>query len=260
MIAPGFIGVEQQLWIWVMAMIRPGAAMFAAPVFGATAVPLQARIILSVMIGIAATNSTPINLPIDNVVTLAGVLFIAAEVIIGVSVGFALQIGYSAAFVAGETISNAMGLGFASMNDPQTGASTPVIGQFLSIIAVLLLLAMDGHLLLIAIIVKSYEAMPPGGGFMSADVVMNMVQFGAMLFSMGLVIALPVGTALILIQVVMAMLARSAPALNIFAVGFPVALLSGIVLLAIISPIMADSVMQAMQMGLDQSLVMAEGG
>ena len=260
MIAPGFVDVEAQLWIWIMAMIRPGAAMMIAPVFGATAVPIQMRIILSLMIGIAATNSAPIDLPLDNVVSFAGVMFLMAEVLAGLAMGFALQVGYAAAFVAGETISNAMGLGFAQMNDPQSGASTPVIGQFLSVLAVLLLLAMDGHLILIAIIVKSYQALPPGSAFLAPETLKGLVDFGGTLFAMGVVIALPVGSALILIQIVMAMLARSAPAMNIFAVGFPVAILSGLVLMAMAAPVIAESVMRSMQMGLDQSDRIAASG
>ena len=261
MIAPGFVGVEAQLWIWIMAMIRPGAALMAAPVFGATSVPLQVRIILSAMIGIAATNSATINLPDATLVSYTGFLFIIGEIVCGVAIGFALQIGYSAAFVAGELISNAMGLGFASMADPQSGQSSPVIGSFLSIIAVLLLLAIDGHLMLIAIIVRSYEALPPGDAMLPPRLIMDLVEFGAMLFSMGLVIALPVGAALIIVQLVMAMLARSAPQLNLFSVGIPVAVLAGIVLLAIAAPVLADGVMRAMETGLEQSEVMAgEGG
>jgi len=260
MIAPGLAGVEDQLWIWIMAMVRPGAALFAAPVFGATGVPVQLRVMLALMVGIAAAGSTPIGLPPDGIVSFAGFAYIAAEVVAGLAMGFALQIGYAAAFVGGETISNTMGLGFASMNDPQTGMSTPVIGQFLSIVAVLLLLAMDGHLMLIAIIVHSYEALPPGQGFIGAETLMGLVDFGGTLFAMGLVIALPVGAALILVQLVMAMLARSAPALNLFAVGLPVAVLAGIVLLAIAAPVMADSVTRSLEMGLDQAEVMAGGG
>lgn len=259
MIAPGFASAEAQLWIWIMAMIRPGAALMVAPVFGATSVPLQVRIILSLMIGIAATNSVAMDLPDSTLVSYTGFVFILGEVICGLAMGFALQVGYSAAFVAGEVISNTMGLGFASMNDPQSGASSPVIGSFLSIVAVLLLLAMDGHLMLIAIIVQSYHALPPGNAMLSADVIFNLVEFGGTLFSMGLVIALPVGAALIIVQVVMAMLARSAPQLNLFSVGIPVAVLAGIVLLAITAPVLADGMMRTIEMGLEQSEVMAGG-
>jgi flagellar biosynthetic protein FliR len=258
-IAPGFAGVEAQLWIWIMAMIRPGAALIAAPVFGATSVPLQLRVILAAMIGITASNTIAMDLPESTLISFTGFLFILGEVICGVAMGFALQIGYSAAFVAGEVISNTMGLGFASMSDPQSGASSPVIASFLSIVAVLLLLAMDGHLMLIAIIVQSYSALPPGNAMLSADIIFNLVEFGGTLFSMGLVIALPVGAALIIVQLVMAMLARSAPQLNLFSVGIPVAVLAGIVLLAMAAPVLADGMMRAMEMGIEQSEAMAGG-
>lgn len=260
MIAANFVGVEEQLWIWLFAMIRPGAMMLVAPIFAAAAIPLQLRLILSLAVGMAGVSNGVIAMPVDSIVSLNGFLFVAGEVLVGLAIGFALQIGYSAAFVAGEVISNAMGLGFASMADPQTGQSTPVVGTFLSILATLLLLAMDGHLMLIAIIIKSYAALPPGDAFLSAGTIMGLVEFGGTLFAMGLVIAIPVGSALILTQIVMAMLARSAPSLNLFAVGLPVALLGGLVLLAVSAPVMAKSVMAALEAGLDQSAIVAGGG
>ncbi|GFZ96340.1 MAG: flagellar biosynthetic protein FliR [Sphingomonadales bacterium CG12_big_fil_rev_8_21_14_0_65_65_10] len=259
MIAPGLAGAEDQLWQYAMAMIRPGAALMVAPIFGASQVPLPLRIILALMIAVAATGLGGVTMPPETMVSFSGLLFVLGEVLVGAAMGFALQIGFSAAFIAGETLSNAMGLGFASLNDPQSGTSTPVLGQFLSIAATLLLLAMDGHLMLIAIIVDSYSTLPPGNAFMSFASIESLVQFGGSLFGMGLLIALPVGSALILIQVVMAMLARSAPAMNLFAVGLPVALLAGLVLLAIATPIMAETIMQAMGDGLMQSRTMAGG-
>ena len=112
MIAPGFSGLEEQLWLWLFAMIRPGAAFFAAPVTGARVVPVQLRLIVSLAIGIAAIGGSDIALPADGLVSMSGFALIAGEVIIGLAIGFAIQVGYAAAFVAGETISNAMGLGF----------------------------------------------------------------------------------------------------------------------------------------------------
>lgn len=260
MFAPGFIGVETQLWIWLIAMIRPGAAFLAAPIFGARAVPVQLRLILSLAIGMAAMNSVVFDLPPGGVASIAGVLLVMGEVLAGLAMGFALQIGYAAAFVAGETIGNAMGLGFASMVDPQSGQSTQVVGQFLSILATFLLLAMDGHLLLAAYVVQSYQALPPGGPMLSNDAIYGLVMFGGALLGAGLVVALPVGFALVLIQLVMGMLARSAPSLNLFAVGMPVALMSGLILLAIAAPIMGQGISDALRQGLDQALVIAEGG
>ena len=259
MIAPAFAEFEGQMWMWLMAMIRPGAAMMVAPVFGAANIPIQIRIILAFMIGMVATNSVSFDVPTETAITLGNSLFVLGEVVSGLAIGFALQLGYSSVLVAGETISNAMGLGFASMSDPQTGQSTPVIGQFLTIFATLLLLAIDGHLLLIATIVKSYVALPPGFAMMGTDMLYSMVQFGGTLFSMGLLIALPVGGALILVQFIMGFLARTAPALNLFAVGIPVTITFGLIALAVTAPIIADAVMQALGMGLDQAALVAGG-
>ncbi|MGE4431715.1 MAG: flagellar biosynthetic protein FliR [Sphingobium sp.] len=259
MLPTGFAGVEDQLWLWLIAMIRPGAAFFAAPIFGTRAVPVQIRLILSLAIGMAAMNSVVFRLPEGGIVSAAGVLLVMGEVLAGLAMGFALQIGYAAAFVAGEAIGNTMGLGFASMVDPQSGQSTQVIGQFLSILATLLLLSMDGHLLLASYVVQSYQAIPPGGVNLSNDVIFGLVQFGGALLGAGLTVALPVGFSLVLIQLVMGMLGRSAPALNLFAVGMPMALIAGLVLLAMTVPIMAQGMMDALQLGLDQARIIAGG-
>ncbi|MET0370759.1 MAG: flagellar biosynthetic protein FliR [Sphingobium sp.] len=259
MIAPGFAGIETQLWIWLIAMIRPGAAFIAAPVFGAPAVPIQLRFILSLALGLAALNSVTIQLPQDGIASFEGVMLVAGEVLAGMAMGFAVQIGYAAAFVAGETIGNAMGLGFAAMVDPQSGAPTQVVGQFLSILATFLLLGMDGHLMLISFIVHSYQALPPGGAMLGNDAVWQMVEFGGTLLGAGVTIALPVGFALVLVQVVMGMLARTAPALNLFAVGMPVALMAGLLLLAISAPVMGEGITAALKSGLDQAQTISEG-
>lgn len=260
MIAPGFADVESQIWIWTMAMIRPGAAMMVTPVFGAANVPIQIRIILAFLIGMVATNSASFDLPADSAITLNNTIFVMGEVLLGLAIGFALQLGYASVMIAGEMISNSMGLGFASMADPQTGQSTPVIGQFLTIFATLLLLAIDGHLMLLATIVESYSALPPGYAFLGPELLFGIVKFGGNLFTMGLLIALPVGGALILTQFVMGFLARAAPALNLFAVGIPVTITAGLVALAVTAPIMADTIIQSLGLGLDQAAMLAGGG
>jgi flagellar biosynthetic protein FliR len=258
-IPTGFVGVEAQLWLWLIAMIRPGAAFIAAPIFGAPSVPIQLRLILSLALGMAALNSVTIQLPQDGIASIQGVMLIAGEVLAGLAMGFAVQIGYAAAFVAGETIGNAMGLGMAAMVDPQSGQSTQVIGQYLSILATFLLLSMDGHLMLVSFVVQSYQALPPGGAMMSNDAVWDLVRFGGSLLGAGVTIALPVAFALILVQLVMGMLARTAPALNLFAVGMPVALMAGLVLLAVAAPVMGEGITAALKAGLEQTRGLSEG-
>ena len=260
MIPVGFAGVEAQLWLWMVAMLRPGAAMLAAPIFGAPAVPVQLRLIIALALGIPALSAAPFALPADGLASIAGFMLIAGEVMAGLALGFAVQIGFSAAVVAGEVIGNAMGLGFAAMMDPASGQQNPVVGQFLSILATFLFLAVDGHLALASTIVESYRALPPGDAWMSADTIRGLVMFGGVLFAAGLSIALPVAFAIILVQILMGLLARSAPQLNLFAVGFPAALLAGIVLLAIAAPVIGEGIIAAIRMGLEQSRLMAAGG
>lgn len=255
----GFAGVEAQLWVWLIAMIRPGAAFLAAPVFGAPQVPVQLRLVVALAIGIPAMAATDFQLPLDGLASIEGFMLVAGEVLAGLALGFAVQIGFAAALVAGETIGNAMGLGFAGMVDPASGQSAPAIGQFLSILATFLFLATGGHLALAATVVESYRALPPGNAWIGGDSLMGMVLFGSTLFAAGLSIALPVGSALILVQIVMGVLARSAPALNLFAVGLPAALLAGLVLMAIAAPVMGEAILGAITAGLEMSRNLAGG-
>lgn len=259
MIPTAFADVEAQLWLWLVAMVRPGAAFLAAPVFGATFVPVQLRLIVALAIGMPALSVTDFALPSDGLASIEGLLLVAGEVMAGLAIGFAVQIGFSAALIAGEVIGNTMGLGFAAMMDPATGQQNPALSQFLAILATFLFLAIGGHLALAATIVESYRALPPGDAWLTAESVRGLVFFGGVLFAAGLSIALPVGFALVLVQLVMGMLARSAPALNLFAVGFPATLLAGLVLLAIAAPVMGEGIVGAIQAGLEESRRLAMG-
>lgn len=259
MIPAGFAGVEAQLWLWMVAMIRPGAAFLAAPVFGASFVPVQLRLIVALAIGIPALNATAFELPADGLASIEGFMLVAGEVMAGLAIGFAVQIGFSAALIAGETIGNAMGLGFAGMIDPASGQQNPMLGQFLTILATFLFLAIGGHLALAATIVESYRALPPGDAWLGSESIYGLVLFGGVLFAAGLSIALPVGFAIILVQIVMGVLARSAPQLNLFSVGLPAALLAGIILLAIAAPVMGESIIAVMRQGLEEARRLALG-
>lgn len=259
MIPAGFVGVEEQLWAWLVAMLRPGAAMLAAPLFGARGVPVQVRLILSLAIGMAAGERAAVPLHAAEIISLSGVVLIANEVIAGAALGLAIQIGYAAALVAGEAIGQAMGLGFAGMVDPASGHSSPVVGAWLSTIAIFLFVGANGHLLLIRAIVDSYGAWPPGAAF-DRDLLFDLAAFGGHALAAGVVVALPVAGALVLVQIAMAVLARAAPALNLFAVGFPAAILAGLALLALTAPLLSTGLLAALEGGLDMAQRLAAGG
>ena len=260
MIPGGFAGIEAQLWLWMVAMIRPGACFLAAPVFGANFVPVQLRLIVALAVGIPALATTGFVLPEEGLASITGLMLVTAEVLVGLAIGFAVQIGFAAASIAGEIIGNAMGLGFAAMVDPATGQQNPALSQLLSIIGTFLFLSMSGHLMLAAIVVESYRALPPGAAWMSAESIRHLAYFGSVLFAAGVSVALPVGFSIVLVQIVMGMLSRTAPALNLFAVGFPAAMLAGFVLLAIAAPIIGEGLVAALQAGLEESRRIALGG
>lgn len=255
----GFAAIEQQLLVWMVAMLRPGAAFLAAPLTGSPQVPMQLRLVVALAIGIPAIHLSPLHLPTAGLISAEGFFLAAGEVAIGLALGFAVQVGFAAALVAGETISNAMGLGFASMINPTTGQSSSAVGQLLTMMATFLFLASDGHLLFARIVIESYHAFPPGGS-LPLQLLAQLGRLGSLIFASGVAIALPVAAALVLVQLVLGVLSRSAPSLNLFSVGMPAAMGAGILILAATAPLLADAILGSLRQGLDQAARLSHGG
>lgn len=233
------LSIEPQLWALLFTMVRVGAAFVAAPVFGAVSVPLPVRVTLSGAIAVLALGTTPIAVPTE-VIALTTFLSIGAEILVGLTIGFILQIAFAAPLVASELIGTSMGIGFAAAVDPQNGQPSPAIGQFLSILLTLLFLSVDGHLVLVDLIVRSYVALPPGAAWLAPEQLRAIAFFGGYAFLAGLLLALPVGFLLLCLNLVVGMLSRSAPALNLFAVGLPASLAVGVIAMFVAMPAMGD--------------------
>jgi flagellar biosynthetic protein FliR len=233
------LSIETHLWMLLFAMVRIGAAFIAAPVFSAVSIPLPARIALTGAIGVMVVNTTTITPPAE-IFSLNTFVLVAMEALVGLALGFVLQVAFSAPLVASEVIGSSMGIGFAASIDPQNGASTPALGQFLSLLLTLLFLAVDGHLVLVELVVRSYEMLPPGQAWIAPERLLNIAMFGGYTFLAGLLLALPVGFLLLCLNVVVGMLSRSAPALNLFAVGLPASLAVGVLAILVALPAMGD--------------------
>ena len=246
----GSAGPEGSLVQLLYAMLRTGGALIAAPVFGAVGVPVQVRTVLAGAIGVLVIGVHPFTAPADPL-SLGGVQVIAQEALVGVTLGFLLQVAFAAPLLAGEYLANSIGLGFASMVDPQGGHSSPVVGQFLMILMTLIFLSLDGHLILMEVLVRSYALLPLGGGWLDRAQLWEVVRFGAFVFASGLAIALPVGFALFALNIVVGVVTRAAPQLNIFAVGLPLTLIAGFVVLAIAFPAMGQLMTEAAETGID---------
>jgi flagellar biosynthetic protein FliR len=231
----------------MFVMLRIGGAFLAAPVFAAMAMPLRVRLLLTVGIAVGVTATLDVAPP--PLTSLAGIVAAAGEVLAGLLIGFVLQLALAAAQVAGEQIAAGAGLSFAALNDPQTGAMSPALSNFLLLFMTLLFLGLDGHLLLIESVVVSYAVLPPGDAWPGPGRLIVIAGFAAQLFAGGMAIALPVVMALFALNLALGVLTRAAPQMNIFAVGVPVTITAGMLMLAVALPVIAGRMVVAIEEG-----------
>ena len=222
---------EQYYW----PFIRMSALFLAAPIFGASTFPVRARLLLALGVTALVTPALP-PAPQVDVLSPAGLLLGAQQVVIGVAMGFIVQLVFAAAVVAGQSLAMTMGLGFAMSVDPQNGVQVPVLSQLYVILATLLFLAVDGHLLLIRALADSFTLLPVGMYAFSDTFFLNIAMLGSQMFISALLLALPALTAVLLINIAFGVITRAAPQLNIFAVGFPVTIFAGFVFILLTMP------------------------
>lgn len=235
--------------------LRISALLIAAPVFGAESVPVRVRVLLAVLIAAVVAPSLPAVQPVDPL-GAAGLLLSAQQIIIGLAMGFIMQMVFAAIVIAGQSLAMTMGLGFAMSVDPQNGVQVPVLSQLYVILSTLIFLAIDGHLFLIRILVDSFTLVPVAIAPWQGDLLISVVLWASQMFAGALMLALPALTAVLLINISFGVITRAAPQLNIFAVGFPVTILVGFgfILLtmpttfALLSQLFDSSLMQASQL------------
>ena len=229
-----------QLEAWVAGAFFPfariGAFLMVAPMFGARFVPARMRVLLAV----ALTALVAPLMPDAGIAPFSpqGVIVVAQQMLIGVALGFAMQVVFDALGLAGQLLANSMGLSFAFNVDPLRGSSTAALGQLYIILATLVFLALDGHLVLLDVLTGGFSTLPIGTTGLGREGLWSLVLWGGQLFSGAISIALPGITALLIVNLAFGVVSRAAPALNLFAVGFPVSLVIGmVVVLAGIGPL-----------------------
>lgn len=219
-----FIG--QYLW----PLLRIGAFYFAVPVIGARTVPARVRLILMLFTAIMIAPVLP-PAPTVSFLSAQGFAMIIQEVLIGLALGFAMQVVLHVFILAGQFIAMKMGLGFAAMNDPSSGVSVTILSQFYLLLSTLLFLASNGHLVILQLMIDSFTTFPIGGAGMNAGHFMTIVDLGSWLFSAALLITLPLFTSLMIVNMSFGVMSRSAPQMNVFTVGFPITLIFGFILM-----------------------------
>jgi len=226
----GLGGLELQLLIDFMLVfflhtLRLSAFFLSAPFFGAAAIPVQVRVTVSVVIAFGFYGFIEVPDP-QNLPFLAMIEVALIEIAIGLSLGLAFTILFSAVALTGEKIAASAGLGFAAQMDPDSGGQTPVISQFLNLFAIAAFLSLDGHLHMIALIRMSYEVLPLGQPFQFGIFVSGGLTAAGHMFAIASQLMLPVVSILLLANITVGVVTRSAPQLNLFSFGFPLTILT----------------------------------
>lgn len=229
-------------WVeqFLLVFFRVGGMVMVAPVFGSRSLPTQTRVLLALGLTLALFPILP-PVPLVDPLSLAGGIIIFQQILIGAASGMILQLAFDAVVIGIQTVAMSMGLGFAVMVDSASGVQVPTLSQFHLIIATLLFLAMNGHLLLLQLLVDSFTVLPVGAEGLDRDAFWIVADWGATVFAGAAKIALPAVTAVLIAQVSIGVVSRAAPSLNLFAIGLPTTILVGTILLMITLPAFVHS-------------------
>jgi flagellar biosynthetic protein FliR len=243
-----------ELNTWIAAFLWPLTRILGliatAPLFGNLSIPIRVKIGLGFMLTLVIAPTVP-ALPAADPMSLAGLLILVQQLIIGLAMGFAMRIVFAAVEMAGEISGLTMGFGFATFFDPQTRARTSAIAQFLALLTLMLFLALNIHLSMLATLAESFVTLPisalPSGG----SAFRQIANWGGLIFSAGAQLALPIIAALLITNIALGVLTRAAPQLNLFGIGFPLTLGVGFVVIALMLPYLTPPLERLFQQGLE---------
>ncbi|MDR2451178.1 MAG: flagellar biosynthetic protein FliR [Candidatus Accumulibacter sp.] len=227
------------------------ALFIAAPPFNNASLPGRVRM----MLGLAATvaimpaMATPGMIPEVAPASAAGLLILAEQMLIGYAMGFSMRLSFAAIDLSGNAFSTQMGLGFATSYDPTSASQTAVVSELIGILALLMFLSIDGHLMILSTLEQSFYALPVGVLPKSPSWA-NLAHAGAIVFSGGLLLALPIIVALFITNTALGILARVAPQLNIIVIGFPVTITLGFAALYVCMPYLANPLLRLFETGI----------
>lgn len=218
---------------------RVSTMFIAIPVIGVRSVPAQIRVLAGLMITMVIFPTMP-GMPAIPLFSFQGWMVTLQQIMLGLCAGFILQLVFSTMMLAGQYIAYSMGLGFASMVNPTTGVQVPVIAQLFIVSSSLLFLAVDGHLLMIEMLAQSFHTLPVAMLGVDKTDLWRIIIWSSQIFANGLLLALPVMAALLLVNISFGVASKAAPQLQIFGVGFPITIIFGMFLIWLGLPAMID--------------------
>lgn len=219
--------LAQHYWPFV----RISSMLLTMAVFSGQGIPARIKIFFAMAISIAVAPAIPpIQAPFDTV-SPAGMLVTIQQIIIGVALGFMSLLAVNTFALAGQVLGMQIGLGFAAMVDPNSGQQVPVVAQFYLMLATLIFLALDGHLLMIRMVAASFDMVPVGQTGLDPDAFFYIASWAVWMFNAALGFAISAMISILLINLSFGVMTRASPQLNIFTVGFPITMISGLLIL-----------------------------
>ena len=222
--------------LWPLTRIMGLIAV--APLFGNASVPARVKIGLGIVLSLIIAPTVP-SVPAMDPMSLAGLLILVQQLIIGLAMGFAMRIVFAAVEMAGEITGMTMGLGFATFFDPQSRGRSSAISQFLALLTLMVYLATNLHLVLLATLADSFTTMPISALPVGGEMFRNLVDWGGRIFSAGVQLSLPIVAVLLITNISLGILTRAAPQLNLFGIGFPITIGVGFLMIGITLPYLA---------------------
>lgn len=232
---------DTQVLAWITPLLWPFLRVLALfgslPVFAQRGVPMRVRVALAFLIAFCAQASLP-TMPVIPLDSAQAMLAVVQQLLIGVSLGFAVRIVFAAVEFAGEIIGLQMGLNFAGFFNPMTGGESTAASRFFGVSVSWLFIVMGGHLLLIGAVVQSFHAFPVGPEPFAFLRTVQPQIWGAEVFRLGLWIALPLVGMLLFVNLVLGVISRVASQMGIFSIGFPITVSVGLVGMLLTLPMM----------------------
>ncbi|EKE73959.1 flagellar biosynthetic protein FliR [Gallaecimonas xiamenensis] len=209
--------------------LRIGALLWALPLFGDYLQTAQVRVLLALLLASLLAPMMP-AMPAVDPFSLQALALAGEQILFGLLLGLMVQMLFTVMTMLGQILSLQMSLAMAVMNDPAHGESVPLMGQLLMVLAAFLFFCLDGHLVVLDVVVESFYTWPPGASLFQLDLQRILGLFG-WVFGSALILAMPAIIAMLVVNLCFGVMNRSAPSLNIFALGFPMSMTMGLLCL-----------------------------
>lgn len=245
---------EAQVVAWLSPLIWPFLRVLAvftsAPIFSSRAFPVRARIGLALLIAIAAQPSLS-GQPVISITGPEAFGAVAQQLGIGLAIGFTVRLVFSAVELAGEVVGFQMGLNFAAFFNPSLNTQSSAVATFFGQMSTFLFIVMNGHLMVLMAIIKSFDAFPVDQNFLEATRQLKLYSLGSDLFASALWIALPMLGMMMFVNLGLGIVSRVAPQMNIYAIGFPITLTVGLIGITVTLPMLDQPLMALMERAID---------